>query len=35
VLEQGLMDAAQLDQILSPGAMTQPGIVNDASKQRD
>ena len=35
VLEQGLMDAAQLDQILSPGAMTQPGIVNDASTQRD
>ena len=35
VLEQGLMDAAQLDQILSPGAMTQPGIVNDGSKQRD
>ena len=35
VLEQGLLDAAQLDQILSPGAMTQPGIVSDSSKQRD
>ena len=33
VLEQGLMDAAQLDRILSPGSMTQPGIVNESSKE--
>jgi aspartate ammonia-lyase len=33
VLEQGLMNAAQLDQILSPAAMTQPGIVNDGPKR--
>jgi aspartate ammonia-lyase len=26
VLERGLMDAAQLDQILSVEAMTEPGI---------
>jgi aspartate ammonia-lyase len=32
VLEQGLMDATELDQILSPAAMTRPGIVNDRSK---
>ena len=33
VLEQGLMDARQLDRILSPDAMTQPGIVNEGPKQ--
>jgi aspartate ammonia-lyase len=32
VLEQGLMDARQLDRILSPAAMTQPGIVNEGPK---
>ena len=29
---RGLMDAKQLDKILSPAAMTQPGIVNEAPK---
>ena len=33
VLEQGLMNSTQLDQILSPGAMTQPGIVNEGPKK--
>jgi aspartate ammonia-lyase len=33
VLEQGLMDAPLLDRILSPAAMTQPGIVNEGPKQ--
>ena len=33
VLEQGLMTATQLDQILSPEAMTQPGIVNESPKK--
>jgi len=32
VLARGLMDATQLDKILSPAAMTQPGIVNEDSK---
>jgi aspartate ammonia-lyase len=32
VLEQGLMDARQLDRILSPEGMTQPGIVGEGSK---
>ena len=32
VLEQGLMDARQLDRILSAEVMTQPGIVGDGSK---
>ena len=32
VLARGLMDAKQLDKILSPAAMTQPGIVNEAPK---
>jgi aspartate ammonia-lyase len=32
VLARGLMDAKQLDKILSPAAMTQPGIVNEDSK---
>jgi aspartate ammonia-lyase len=32
VLEQGLMDARQLDRILSVEVMTQPGIVGDGSK---
>jgi aspartate ammonia-lyase len=32
VLEQGLMDARQLDRILSPEAMTRPGIVDEESK---
>ena len=33
VLEHGLMDARQLDRILSPEAMTQPGIVNEGPTQ--
>jgi aspartate ammonia-lyase len=33
VLEEGLMEAGQLDKILSPGSMTQPGIVNEGPKQ--
>ena len=33
VLEQGLLDAQKLDRILSPEAMTQPGIVNEGPKQ--
>jgi aspartate ammonia-lyase len=33
VLEQGLLDAQQLDRLLSPAAMTQPGIVNEGPKQ--
>jgi len=33
VLEQGLLDAQQLDRILSPAAMTQPGIVNEGPKK--
>jgi aspartate ammonia-lyase len=33
VLEAGLLDAPQLDQILSPEAMTQPGIVNEGPKR--
>jgi aspartate ammonia-lyase len=32
VLEQHLMDASQLDRVLSPAAMTQPGIVDEGSK---
>jgi aspartate ammonia-lyase len=32
VLEQGLMDASQLDRILSAEVMTRPGIVSDGSK---
>ena len=32
VLERGLMDARQLDRILSPEVMTQPGIVDEGSK---
>jgi aspartate ammonia-lyase len=32
VLARGLMDATQLDKILSPAAMTRPGIVNEDSK---
>jgi aspartate ammonia-lyase len=32
VLEQGLLDARQLDRILSPEGMTQPGIVGEDSK---
>ncbi len=33
VLERGLMDARQLDRILSPKVMTQPGIVGEGSKE--
>jgi aspartate ammonia-lyase len=33
VLARGLMDAKQLDRILSPAAMTQPGIVNEGTKE--
>src|SRR5687768_3090003 len=32
VLERGLMDAGRLDKVLSPAAMTQPGIVDEGSK---
>jgi aspartate ammonia-lyase len=32
VLEQGLMDARQLDQILSADVMTRPGIAGDGLK---
>ena len=32
VLEQGLIDPQQLDRILSPEGMTQPGIVGEGSK---
>jgi len=32
VLERGLLDAARLDQILSPEMMTQPGIAGEAKK---
>ena len=32
VLEQGLMEQRQLDRILSPEGMTQPGIVDEGSK---
>jgi aspartate ammonia-lyase len=32
VLARGLMEATQLDKILSPAAMTQPGIVNEDSQ---
>jgi aspartate ammonia-lyase len=33
VLERGLMDAAQLDRVLSAEAMTQPGITGGAEKE--
>jgi len=32
VLERNLMDAQQLDRILSPDVMTRPGIVDEGSK---
>jgi aspartate ammonia-lyase len=34
VLERGLMDAASLDDVLSPAAMTEPGIVRPGKKER-
>ena len=34
VLERGLMDAASLDDVLSPAAMTEPGIVRPGRKDR-
>ncbi len=34
VLERGLMDAASLDDVLSPAAMTEPGIVRAGKKDR-
>jgi aspartate ammonia-lyase len=33
VLERGLMDAAQLDQILSPDALTRPGVAGQGVKR--
>jgi aspartate ammonia-lyase len=34
VLERGLMDAASLDDVLSPAAMTEPGVVRPGTKHR-
>jgi aspartate ammonia-lyase len=34
VLERGLLDAGTLDRVLAPEAMTEPGIVGSAEKER-